>query len=98
MPFVICLPTPTGKVCFDIPVLVQRWNPPGPDPTRVWIRGLDISREIIADLSVLAGINELVNELKTPAMRKELSESLRSTIGQLKLPKEVGLEIVNEKT
>jgi hypothetical protein len=79
------------------------WRPdpnpwrPDPDPWRPepnpWIFGLEISREMIRDLSVIATVHELVNELKTPVMREHLSKALQRATEELKLPEGVHVKL-----
>jgi hypothetical protein len=80
-------------VCIDIPVLIERFpKKPGPvegPRAEPWIEGLEISADTIRDLSVLASMNSVGTELKTPGLQKQFAQFIRSTVPQLNLPKEV---------
>ena len=60
MGFRICLPLSDGsEVCFDIPVLIQEFNPiPDPGPLK--------------DLSVLVSIHELARQLQDEGLQKSV--------------------------
>ncbi len=97
----VCITVPeTGqRVCFNIPLLINRWwvdpNPPDPLQPRSeiertpqpepWILGADIKAEVSRELQALASIHAL-SDLLTEGSRGVLQQAVRSQVDRLQLP------------
>jgi hypothetical protein len=88
----VCITLPDGtKWCFEIPLIINYWNPNPPDPGPPWLRSaIAIKREVIRDLSALATINALSASLSAGS-RRAVQAMVKTQIESLKLPK--GLQV-----
>ncbi len=79
MPWQICfeLPPPIGRVCIDIPLLVQRWDKIPP-----WISENVLDASTIKDLPILATMNELASDLSNASLRKSVQAALQGGVKQ----------------
>jgi hypothetical protein len=56
-----------------------------------WIESSTIPVEIVNDLSVLAGINELAKSLKSPILQENFAQSMSEMVDSLDLPAEINI-------
>lgn len=82
-----CVNVPLGRFPFlppiDVPVV-----PGKPDPTP-WLRGGRVRASIAHDLSVLATVELLVGQVKSPKLRKQLGQALQHSVAALDVPEEL---------
>ena len=94
--FDVCLANPGGEpdpICFDIPILVERW-PRRPDPERLpglrWAdeRVIDLATQ--GDLVVLATVARLL-EVASPALNERLGAAVIEAAEAVALPRSLSL-------
>ena len=82
-----CVNVPIVKLPFLPPVNVPV-APGKPDPTP-WLRGGRVRASIAHDLSVLATVEVLVGQVKSPKLRKQLGQALQQSVAALELPEDL---------
>jgi hypothetical protein len=98
MPWTICLPLPkkgevslTGLICFDIPVLVRRFEIPQP-----FFRTNLVKEKVVKDLQILATIDELASGLSS-GVRKQVQDTVRRSAEAGGLPEGMKLNFGEQK-
>lgn len=84
-----CVNVPLVKLPFLSPIDVP--GVPGkPDPTP-WLRGGGLRASVAHDLSVLAAIEVLVGQVKSPKLRQQLVQALPQAVAALEVPQDLQL-------
>jgi hypothetical protein len=93
--FYVYVPIMKKVPIVDLPPIDEGGPPPPPIP---WLESTAIPREVVDDLSVLAGINALAKTLRTPRLQKQFTQSLKEAIPHLDLPKEVSINFDTQQS
>ena len=102
----MCFTINGKKYCPKIPIRKRPWDwlwerdildyeqwvfgQPGTTP---WLETEAISRETVLDLSVLAGIENLIGGLQNLTLKKQLTIALKDSLASLELPAEVNVHL-----
>lgn len=84
------------QYCVNVPLVKFPFLPPfgvpvvpgKPDPTP-WLSGGDVRASIAHDLSVLATVELLVGQVKSPKLRKQLGQALQQSVTALEVPNDL---------
>jgi hypothetical protein len=88
MAWKICFKFQGKRFCFHIPLLVKRFEIPGPEP---WVDSDLVKAKFAKDLQILATIDELATGL-SPKARKQVQETVRQSVEAGGLPPDINLD------
>ena len=94
MAYLLCVDWQDKKLCIDIPVQLKRkypWERIELDLEKEWIVSEHLSEQIAQDITVLAGIEQLAEQLSI-GKRRTLNSALAQIQEQLELPAGMTLE------